>query len=480
MWEAKRPLETFLPPGSYDELLPADIITCDVMTYQELISMFGKEYPAIYEVNKPPHWNWDNDLKNYAIEFEVLEYIDENEISLILCGHAADPSSWHRQQPMMRTAARLLYSKNLAGRPLVVCPGRINLDAQLGHFDGVIGMYQARAAMATLMVIAQRKSIWNTTWFEGFPNSTEEPDITQYPDPYRGIPGVVANGRLSQANMDPSFRALEVIDRMEEGERKDAGIPDEMLASRRTHVSGTRGAQVVAATIDMTLMEGHNRFARSLKEENKLAIAVDKGWFNAPKTIFIETRGYVGDIKYTPEEVWETDGHIVEYPLAGSDLQNLPVEGGQRVQMETMSAETFMDYDPLIKDKEAEKQRLSREAIARAFKMMVQGMAANPDPNAGIQPIHLALLDKKLAEGTELLPAFVELHEEIQEQQQAMAEAQGAIGPESQPGTSTPGAAGTPEANSAIPEPPVSMQRYTQLLGSLGTVQQAQRYRQGA
>jgi len=479
-WDVRRPLETFLPPGTYDDLLPKDIITCNVYSYQSLISMFDKE--LVGSVRKPPNWDWNDDVKNYGIEFEVLEYIDEHEMSMILLGASPNQNFRSRHQPNMRSAERIMYAPNLVGRPLVVCPGRICLDEQLGHFDGVVGMYQARAAMTVLMVIGQRKAVWPTTWFEGLPNSPEEPEVIQDPDPYRGIPGIVANGRLSQANLDPSFKTLEVIDRMTEEERRDAGIPAEMLGSNRTHISGSRGAQVMSATIDFSIAEAHQRFARSLKEENKLAAEIDKAFFNHPKSYFIETRGYVGDVEYTPSKLWETTGHIVDYPLAGTDLQNLPIEGGQRVQMETMSLEDFMDLDPMIKDKETTIQRLDREAIKRAFKSMVQQLSASPDPNAGIQPIHLAILDQKLESGTELLKAFIEVDNEIKKQQQQMAEAQAAQQPptsEQQPGTSTPGAAGTPDVGSPIPEPPDSMNRFTQLLGSLGTQQLASKSRPG-
>jgi len=480
-WDVRRPLETFMPPGSFDDIVPLSSISVTVMSYQELLQLF--DYETLGEVRKPPNWNWDNDVKNFGIEFEMLEYIDEHEVQLVLCGHSTDPYAYRRGHPDVRGATRLTASRNLTGRPLTICPGRICLDEQLGHFDGIVGMYQARAAMMTLMVIAQRKSVWPTPWIEGFPNSPEEPEIVQDPDPYRGIPGIIANGKMNQGSLDPSFRTLEVINQMEEGERKDAGIPMEMLGSQRTHISGRRGGQVMSATIDHTVGQAQMRFARSLKEENKVAIAIDKAYFNHPKTFFIETRGYVGNISYTPEEVWETDGHIVEYPLAGSDLSNLPVEGGQRVQMETMSIEGFMDLDPLIKDKATELQRMDREAIKRAFKAMVQQLSASPDPNAGIQPRHLVMLDAELEKGTELLRAWGKVEETVQKEQQAEAERMAAQAPptvQSQPGTSTPGAAGTPQASSTIPKPPDSLAHYTQLLGSLGTTQQAQRHRQGA
>lgn len=476
-WSIKNPSTTFIPPGSQDAMLPSDVISCSIYSYQDLINIFGRD--AANSVSKPPNWDWSNDYKNAAIEFEVLEYIDSEEISLILVGHATDPRQ-HRygHRDTKRTAARIAYAPNLAGRPLCVVPSRICLDAQLGHYDGIIGMYQAQAALMSLMVIAQRRAVWPKEWIESHPNSQEEPEITQDPDQYRGIPGIISNGRLTQQNLDPSFRAFEVMDRQEESVRKEAGIPEGQggIAPRNIR-SGAQARQFIGATVDMTINEAQMIFARSFKEENKVAIAIDKAYFPRKKTFFIESRSYFGNVTYTPSELWETDAHVVDYPIAGTDLQSLPIEGGQRVQMETLSRFGFMEIDPLVKDPEAELQRMDREALKRAFINMLQMQVSQPSPDMrGIQPMDLAILDKKLEEGEELLPAFIALNQDIQKRQaNANPELPPGAPASGMPGTDT--TAGAPEGEGPIPQPPESLQRFTQLLGSLGTSQAAGRYR---
>lgn len=483
-WQVLNPLTTFIPPGSGDTMIPQDVISVSVYTYQDLINIFGGELAN--SVTKPPNWDWQNDYKNMAVEFEVLQYIDSEEISLILVGHATDPRQ-HRYgfRDAKRTAVRIAYAPNLAGRPLCVVPSRICLDAQLGHYDGIVGMYQAQAALMTLMVIAQRRAVWPKEWIESHPQSQEEPEITQDPDQYRGIPGIISNGRLTQQNLDPSFRAFEVMDRQEEATRKEAGIPEGIggIAPRNIR-SGAQARGMISASIDFTISEAQQVFARSFKEENKIAIAIDKAYFPQKKVFFIETRSYYGALQYKPSELWETDSHIVDYPIAGTDLQSLPIEGGQRVQMETLSRFGFMEVDPLIKDPEAELQRMDREALKRAFLNMLQVVSSQPSPDMrGIQPEDLAVLDQQLEAGEELLPAFIKLNNDIKKRQAQAAANQGAGAPSNIEGNAVSGMPGTattqgaPEGEGPIPQPPESLQRFTQLLGSLGTSQAAARYR---
>jgi hypothetical protein len=84
---------------------------------------------------------------------------------------------------------------------------------------------------------------------------------------------------------------------------------------------------------------------------------------------------------------------------------------------------------------------------------------------------HIARLDKKIAEGKELYEAMLELQQEVQAEQATPAETPA----EAQPGIAQPGQG--VEQPEAIPEMDTSMNRMTQLLGSMGTVQTAQKYR---
>lgn len=468
-WHVANPLDTLLPPASFDDYLPKFAIFINTYTWRDLLATFNND--LVKQINRPDDWDWDNDYNNADREFTVLEYNDENEYSMILLGHQKIESfsrgyvEYHRAP-----AVRLTYAENLIGRPLVICPGRITLDSQIGHFDGIVGMYQVQAALMAMTVIGQRRALWPQQWLQGFPNAAGEPEIITYPDPYKGIPGEIRDGTIETVQLDPSFRSLEILDRQEEGIRKEAGIPAEFGGMSSTNIrTGRRGAQVMQSTIDFTIAEAQDCFAASLKEENKLAIAIDKGYFNRRKVFHIESRSYVGKVDYSPSDLWDTDSHVVDYPFAGVDLQNLVIEGIQRVASGTMSRETFMEMDPAIRDVPAEIQRLHRMGIQDAFLIGAKTLAANPE--GPMQLPHLARLDKKLSEGKELYEAFIELQQEVQKEQAEVAPTPA----QAQPGMAMPGQG--VEQPEELPPVDESMNRMTQLLGSMATTQTAQQYR---
>jgi len=471
-WIVKDPLNSFPAEDCYEDYLPDNWIGMSTHTYGALKTIYAQE--LLDSVQKPTGWNYEDDVANDEVKFEVLEYIDDMEDHLVLLGHEASdgyPSAG-------AGAVTLLCADNLTGHPLVVCPGSINLDKQLGHFDGVVGMYQTQAALMALTVIAQRRAVWPREWAVANPGESFE--VVSIPNPAAGEPGEIRGGRLEQQILDPSFRALEIMDRQEYGIRQGAGLPPEFGGASGTNIrTGRRGAQVMGASIDFTIAEAQDIFADSMVEENKIAIAIDKKYFKGSKSYFIATRSFSGTVKYAPSKLWETDAHVVDYPIAGTDLANLPIEGGQRVAMHTMSRMKFMEIDPVITDAPAEMQRIQREGVMDAFLTQVQTLAASPE--GPYQPVHLARLDQKLANGMELYEAVMELQEEIQKEQAALQEKaaeqqqqQMPADPSMQPGLSAPGqGVGQP----SIPEGDPSMQNLTSLLGQLGTAQTAKAYR---
>lgn len=467
-WMVKDPLNTFPGEDVFEDSVPTDCIFVTNHTYKGLLDMWGgteEGYAAIRAIQKPTGWDLDNDANNHDIKFEVLEYIDSEEDHLVLLGHESPDGYPSLTSP---AAITLLKADNLAKRPLVIVPGSICLSKQLGHFDGIIGMYQTQAALMALTIVAQRRTVWPREWLVANPGET--PHIVTIPDPATGTPGELTGGRLETQNLDPSFRTLEVMDRLAEAQRQTASLPPEFGGASGTNIrTGRRGAQVMGASIDFTIAEAQDIFADSMVEEDKVAIAIDKAYFKRSKTYHIATRSYSGSVTYKPSELWETDAHVVDYPIAGTDLQNLPIEGGQRVAMQTMSRRAFMEIDPVIKDVESQIQQIHREGVEAAFLTSIQTMAA--DPAGPYQPIHLARLDEKLAAGKELYSAIIELQAEIQAEQAAAAPDPAAA----QPGLSMPGEG--VEQPASIPEGTASMQNLTGLLGQLGTAQTARSYR---
>lgn len=467
-WIVKDPLQTFPGEDTFENYTPADCIFVTTHTWAGLKEEFGQDEEGMYllqSVQKPYSWDDNNEAENDRCKFEVLEYLDAEKNCLVLLGH---PSADGYPSVNGFSAVELRSAENLAKQCLAVVPGSISLSKQLGHFDGIIGMYQTQAALMALAVVAQRRTVWPREWLVA--RAGENPEVVTVPDPARGQPGELRGGTLERQDLDPSHRALEMMDRLEYSQRMTAGLPAEFGGMSSTNVrTGRRGAQVMGASIDFTIAEAQDIFADSLCAENKLAIAVDKAYFNRKKIYQITTRSYAGQVKYKPSELWETDAHVVDYPIAGTDLQNLPIEGGQRVAMQTLSREGFMEIDPVVKDPKAEIQRMQREGVQTAFLSSIQTLAAAPD--GPYQPAHLARLDELLASGMELYQAVTKLQTQLQEEQAAAQQTT----PEQQPGLSVPGQG--VEEIPTIPEDDTSMQNLTTMLGQLGTAQTARRYR---
>lgn len=464
-WHVRDPLWTFPAPTEFGDPHPSDCIFLSRQSY----SWLEDNYPAAVAAVTKPEW-WDPDAPDYSIEFDVLEYIDANECRLILCGYETDTYSNEPSDTHGYTSAVDMVppSPNYAGVPLAVVPGSINLDDQLGHFDGIIGMYQAQAALMAINIVAQRRAVWPREWAVSNPN--EQVEVVTIPDPKSGTPGQLRGGKIDTQNLDPSFRTNDVMDRLEHAQRQTASLPAEFGGMSPTNVrTGRRGGQVMSSTIDFTISEAQDVFAAAQYCENRVAIAIDKGYFGTHKTYHLMTRSYAGNLTYTPSKLWATDKHIVEYPIAGVDMENLPVEGGQRVAMRTMSRERFMEIDPAIPDAEAEKRRIILEDIEQATLAMVSTLASTPEAPFG--PADLAQLEKNILGGMPVYEAILALQSAAQERQ-ATPTPDPSL---QQPGLSLPGTG--MEQPPAIPESEPSMQNLTSLLGQLGTHQMAQKFR---
>jgi hypothetical protein len=267
------------------------------------------------------------------------------------------------------------------------------------------------------------------------------------------------------------MQALQMLNIIDNAQRQTASLPAEFGGqSSSTVQTGRRGGQILSAAIDFTIEEANNIFAESLYEEDKRAIAIDKAYFNTQKTYHVITRGFQGKIAYKPTKLWESDEHVVDYPFAGVDLQNLPVEGGQRVAQETMSQETFMEMDPAIADVPGEMQRIWVQKTRRAWFASFEVQASQPE--SPYRPTDIAQIIKYMRSGMTPEDALEKYEKELQALQ-----AQGAPPgtPEAQPGLSSPGAPG--EVPPTIPEAEPSLQNMQGLLSRMATTQTAQRFR---
>lgn len=423
-WYDRHPIGTYTAPVSQvGDIVPPDAVFRFKKSGAELM----RDYPAqMFRIVG------NGEL---ADSYDVVEYVDAEQITCVVL--AGEPSAF---LPMSGSPHEVLHSMpNRAERPLVVTPGRITLDKPLGQFDGLIGSYQLQARLMALYTIAQERAIFPETWLISQPGMPRA-EVLVAADPKEGIVGEVVGGNLQKIDMSPSPITANLIDRLEYIERASGAVPAEFSGQSSSNVrTGRRGDAVMSAAVDYRLQEAQTIFEASLEEENKIAIAVAKAYAGG-KTFSFHVPGR-GKVSYTAN-AFDDDTNEVRYAYAGADANSLTIAVGQKLGLETLSRETAMELDPLVKDVETEKDRIVSESVQRAFLSSIQTLAA--DPNAPWQPADFARFGILVETNRmNVYEAAEQVNKEVQERQAAQQAGQ-AQGPEAMPGLAMPGAPGSP------------------------------------
>lgn len=451
-WHVRDPLTAY--PSNLrgaDDMTPADC----VFGYERSYGWIRKQYPdaalrfagvadAPYDTDRP---------------IELIEYVDHDEYVLVAVRHPANSvGMFAANNDTGPVVAELERVENRTGVCPVVMSQRISLDESKGQFDGILGMYQQQAKLMALEVIAVQKGIFPDTWLVG--RAGEQPTIINPANGLTGEVGVLRGGDLRDMQLQPGFMTNPAIDRLERAQRLTAGVPAEFGGESTSNIrTGRRGDAVLSAVVDFAVQESQRILARSLETENKIAIAMAKSHAGSKSKSFYVSMGKVkGKVDYVPNKHFTTDDNVVSYSHAGADINNLVIAGGQRLQMGTMSKESFMKIDPLVEDVEAERDAVTAEQLEQSLLSGLQQQAAT----GAIPPGDIArIIDLVKADKEELAGAVEKVQREAQERQ---AEMVSPTSPEAQPGIAQPGAGA--EAMAA-PPPQGGPAGLAELLGAL-------------
>lgn len=367
---------------------------------------------------------------------EVLYYVDSNEIVAVatpclLANQMASEivsGSWGYSGSTIQ-AVELERQPNFAGRPLTVMARQISLERPIGLYNGILGMYEAQAELEALSRHARRRGVFWEEWLVSRDENTT-PSIEVEADAFTGQVGVVKGGMITKIAPESQYATDTGVDRMERAQRVEAGLPADFGGEAGSNIrTGARASTLVANAVDPVLQEAHEVFAKSLRLENEIAIAIDKGhWSGRTKTVWLGHK----EITYRPETVWETDRHFVDYTLAGADLNQMTIVPLQLMGAGVMSRKSAMAMHPLIKDVEQEYQTIAVERVQEAVFAGVQQLLTTP----GGMPITDAVrLQELLEQGAGIVVAFKTVQEEAQKRQAELAQQQS----QTQPGINMPG-----------------------------------------
>ena len=448
-WHLRDPLTAY--PATLlgvDDMRPRDVI----FAYERPLGYLRAMYPEVARV-----FQSDSDAGEDQ-PIEMIEYVsDEEQVLIAMRGPVKTGVFSTSSYSDDNIVVELERAPNILGQCPVVCAERISLDDAQGQFDGILGMYQMQARLMALEVIAVQKGVFPDTWLIG--RQGETPQIVNPADGLTGEVGVVRGGDLRDMQMQPGYMTNPAIDRLERAQRLTAGIPPEFGGESSTNIrTGRRGDAVLSAVVDFPVQESQRIMARSLQEENKLAVDISKAYAGRKgKSFYVTTKNAKGRVDYTPNDNFDSTDNVVSYSQAGADINNLVIGGGQRVGMGTMSKRSFMAIDPLVEDPEFEHDSVISEQLEQALLLSIQQQASE----GVIPPADLArIMDLVANDQMELAGAVDKVQKEAQERQATMVEA---TAPEAQPGLAIPGM-GAEAMAGAVPEEEVDL---GQLLGAL-------------
>jgi hypothetical protein len=434
-YELLDPLRTYPAPTSdYDDMCPCDVI----FSFDRPLGWLKQRYPeAMFLLARVRgEQEKDTDL------FTVLQYVDDEEIVMGVIGKRSDPiyermdGSYWEGQP----SVEMMRAPNKADQCTVIVPGRTTLGRRHGQFDGMLGMYQQQAMLQALSVIATKKGVFPDEWIIARANET--PEIVRVANGLKGQIGEIIGADIKVQPTDPSYQTPQMIDRLERYQRVDGGVPAQFGGENPTNVRTGRASDgALSATIDFTVAEAQKVLARSRQYENKAAIAVDKAYWNGPKSFYVSWKGETKSLEYRPKDLWKTDEHKVKYAHAGVDENGRTIEIGQMLGMELIATPEARRLHPLIDDPDKAGDEVMYEAIQKAMLSGLQTAAAQPGANVA----DFAVIMKKVKYGDkDLADAIIETQQEAQ-QRQASQDSQGQPtgvdpnSPEAQPGLAAPG-----------------------------------------
>jgi hypothetical protein len=482
-WEPRNPLTSFPAPkrNLYDVAVD-DCVFAYSRTYGWLRSTYGITMNELYTGRA----RIADDT-----QITVLEYADAEETVLAAAGPAAPwigggspdlsfgTHVWSGEGKQIIGAgtasggAVMLVELERAPNLAEVCPvavaGRLSLEGIGGQYDQMLGFYEWQAKLMALDLLAQERNVFPSEWI----TLGTDGNVVRLADGRKGIIGELrGTAKVDVISANPSGQTLQTVNYLERAQRLTGGIPADLGGEGAVNVRTARyGGQLMSAVIDPPIQAYHEVLEHSLEHENRIATHIAKAYSpDRPRSFYVSWRGATGQVDYIPSRDFDSDVTIVSYAIAGADINDLAIAGGQRVGLGTLSRETFMEHDPLVLDPELEKRRITDEALRTAELTALQQSVAS-----GVTSLPDVVRIRQLVRGgMDFDEATLQVHQEAQARQASSGvpgTPEGPVppgAPEAQPGIAAPGAG---EEQPTIPNPPQGLQNLSYLLQNLRSPQ---------
>ena len=377
-----------------------------------------------------------------------------------------------RQAPWMPISPA--YPNRCEAMPAVV-PHNVSLGKIAGRLASMIGNVDLQAKLMTLFIIAQEKAIFPDVYIVGRQNATPQIVGGQWEDGREGKANLLMDVEsIGTLRTTPDPGTMQLTDRLERNFRTSTGLVPQFGGETYGALRTGRGVDALAGiAVDPRIQEMHEIYEAWGPHLNEAIFGMYKGYWGAKK--FSMHSGVPNDgelVEFVPERDIETSASTVSYVVAGADVVQQTQILGSLYGAKAISARTFRQMHPWVRDPELEGRIIDEEAFEDALKQtIIQQMVQGQMP-----PMIAVYVRNGLQEHGDIFRAVEEADRKARElqAQQAPPAPEGMIAaPEAMPGMAGgPGMlqqpapeAVPPQEQVAVPEGAAAMRQLMQVMG---------------
>jgi hypothetical protein len=426
------------PLTAYPELRTAD----DIRSPRNVGFMYARSAEWIrshYPGKADTYLSTKNLDKGWETLWDVVEWIDEEDIVIGLLGPRFPANGYYDSRPIGYTAVELDRFPNLAGMVPVVVPRRVTLDKVMGQMTNMINYSDIYGRLLSLQIVATEKAIFPDMVAISRTGGTPQLIGGEWKDGRTGDINTMVDGELQILGKEAgpgTVPMLQLIDGHIRGSGGASALMGGNAGSMRTGAGvdalGDFGPNPLAAEAQVVM-------AHALGELNKGVVAVQKGYYGKKKFVaYLGVPGSSKAVSYVPSKDLDSDANVVIYPHPGIDQNRYAVAVAQLNATKMISRKTARKMNPMVGDENEEELFTTQEEINDAILGSVAQLIAS-----GSMPISVgARIAEKIGEGIPAAKAVLEAQAEAATAQQA---------PGSPGGPEPVGPPGSPTAGQPIP-----------------------------
>jgi hypothetical protein len=317
--------------------------------------------------DKAPQYLKDSTGKGWDTLWDVVEWIDEDDIIIGVMGPRFPAYGYADARPYGYTAVELGRWPNKIGRCTAVVPRRATMDRIIGQLTAMINYSDLYARLLDLQIVATEKSIFPDLVVIGKTGLPPQLVGGKWFDGRTGNVNMVIDGAMEVIGKEPGPGTIPMLQLIDQHLRGGMGA--------NALFGGNAGAMRTGAGVDALgdvsvnplVAESQMIMERSLVEANALWMDAQKAYHGDETfTCVLGLAGSPKQVSYIPNRDFKDTANVVKYPMPGADINKLAVALTQLAATGVISTRTARDMHPLVPDPDEDDRRVGIEKMENA------------------------------------------------------------------------------------------------------------------